>query len=57
MIQFNQKEWLKPYTELGTELQRNAMKDPEKYFLNFLTTPGLVKSQEMWKKLGSEAHK
>ena len=52
MIQFNQKEWLKPYTELGTELQRNAMKDPEKYFLNFLTMPGLVKSQEMWKKLG-----
>ena len=32
VIQFNQKDWLKPYIDMNTKLRKEAKNDLEKYF-------------------------
>ena len=34
VIEFNQNAWLKPYTDMNTDLKKKAKKDFEKDFLS-----------------------
>ena len=36
IIQFNQKEWLKPYIDMNTKLRKEAKNDFEKYFFKLI---------------------
>ena len=46
IIKFNQKAWLKPYTDMNTELRKNAKNDFEEDLLKLVSNTSVGKTME-----------
>ena len=46
IIKFNQKVWLKPYTDMNTELRKNAKNGFEEDLLNLVNNTSVGKTME-----------
>ena len=47
VIQFNQKDWLKPYIDMNTELRKKAKNDLVKEFFKLMNNSFLEKQWKM----------
>ena len=51
VTKFNENAWLKPYTDMKTDLRKKAKHDFEKYFLSWWIMQFLEKLWKMWEKI------